>query len=111
MTVDLWMTYMPMLVSMNVTLMQGHSGSANPKNHRCMISATISIKLSTTVGHFYVTLTFANVYMVGHLVFRFLLFSEGFKIASVANWYGDVGPVNKIQGSDLILNGNRSDVL
>ena len=54
MTVDLWMPYMLMLVSITLTLMQGHSGSAMAKNQRCMISATkqaISIKFGATVGH------------------------------------------------------------
>ena len=32
MTVDLCMAYMLMLVSTTLTLMQGHSGSANAKN-------------------------------------------------------------------------------
>ena len=59
MMVDLWMPYM--LISMTLTLMQGHSGLAKAKYQRCMLSATkqaISIKLATTVGlFFYVTLT------------------------------------------------------
>ena len=68
MTVDLWMPYLLMLVSMTLTLMQGHSGSAKAKNQRCMLSATkqaISIELATTVGHFLLDLDldFANVYM------------------------------------------------
>ena len=48
-----------MLVSMTLTLMQGHSESAKAKIQRCMLLATkqaISIALATTVGHFYVTL-------------------------------------------------------
>ena len=51
---------MLMFVSMTLTLMPGHSGSAKAKYQRCMLSATkqaISFKLATTVGHFYVTLT------------------------------------------------------
>ena len=63
MTVDLWMPYILMLVSMTLTLMQGHSGSAEAKNQRCMLSATkqtISIKLATMVGHFLRELDFAN---------------------------------------------------
>ena len=45
MAVDLClMDAMFMLVLMNLTLMQGHSGSATKQ--------TISIKLATTVGHF-----------------------------------------------------------
>ena len=46
-----------MLISMTLTLMQGHSGQTN---QLCMLSATkqaTSIKLATKVGHFYVTLT------------------------------------------------------
>ena len=55
MTVDLWMPYLFILVKQNLTLMQGHSGSAKAKNQRCTLSATKqakSIKLATTVGHF-----------------------------------------------------------
>ena len=64
MTVDLWMLYMFMLVSMTLTLMPGHSGSTNDKT----LSATeqaISIKLATKVGHFLrdLDLDFANVNM------------------------------------------------
>ena len=73
MPVDLWMSYMLMLVSMTLTLMhKGHSGSAKAKNQRCMLSVTkqaIIIKLATMsvcgiehvclVGHFYMTLTLA----------------------------------------------------
>ena len=40
MTVDLLTPYMLILVSMTLTLMQGHSGSAKAKNQRCMLSAT-----------------------------------------------------------------------
>ena len=52
-TVDLWMPYMLMLVS--VTLTQGHSRSAKVKKQKqtWMLSATkeaISIKLATKVG-------------------------------------------------------------
>ena len=66
MMVDLWMPYMP--VSMTLTLMQCHSGSAKANDQRFMLSVTkqaISIKLSTTVGHFLrdLDLDFANVYM------------------------------------------------
>ena len=62
------LVYMLMLVSMTLTLMLGHIGSAKAKNQRLMLSATkqaISIKLATTVGHFLrdVDLDFANVYM------------------------------------------------
>ena len=38
-----------------LALTQGHSGSANAKNQRCMLlvaKQAISIKLATTVGHF-----------------------------------------------------------
>ena len=49
MTVDLCMAYVLILVSMILTLMQGHSGLAKAKNQRWMLSATkqaISIKLA-----------------------------------------------------------------
>ena len=40
MTVDLWMPYMLMLILMNLTLMQGHNGSAKAKkNLHCLLSA------------------------------------------------------------------------
>ena len=56
MTLDLCMPDMLMLVSMTLTL-----GRQRPKkNQRCMLTATkqaINIKLATTVGHFYETLT------------------------------------------------------
>ena len=65
MTVDLWIPYVLILI---LTLMQGHSGSAKAENQRCMLLATkpaISIKLATTVGHFLhdLDLDFANVCM------------------------------------------------
>ena len=54
----------------DLTLMQGHSGSAEANNQRCMLSATkwaigLHIKLATTVGYFLrdLDLDFANVYM------------------------------------------------
>ena len=50
---------MLMLVSMTLTLMQGHSGSAKAKIQQ----KVISIKLVTMVGHFLRDLDFANVYM------------------------------------------------
>ena len=46
---------MLMLMSMNLTLMQGDNGSANAKHQRWIISTTkqaTSIKLTTTVGQF-----------------------------------------------------------
>ena len=58
--VDLLMPNILMLILMTMTLMQGRNGSAKAKNQRYMLSATkqaISIKLATTVGHFYATLT------------------------------------------------------
>ena len=62
------MPYMLMLVAMTLDSMQGHSRSAKANHQRCMLSATkqtLSIKLSTTVGHFLcdLDLDFANVYM------------------------------------------------
>ena len=71
MTVHSCMACMLMLVSMGLTLMQGHSGSATAKHQRCIISTTkqaISIKLTTTVGHFSSDFDFENVYMVDHRV-------------------------------------------
>ena len=69
-TVDLWMPYMLMLVSMTLTLLQGHSGSAKAKNQRCILLATeqaITIKLATTVSLIFLfflrDLDFANVSM------------------------------------------------
>ena len=68
---------MLMLILMTLTLMQGHSGSANAKNQCCcMPSATkqaISIKIATNAGHFYMTLTLqTHIYIwLDHLVFRF----------------------------------------
>ena len=56
MTIDLWMPYMLMLLLTNMTLMQGHSGSARPTNQICMLSATtqaISIKLAIMVALFF----------------------------------------------------------
>ena len=64
MTVDLWMPYM--LVLITLTLMLRHSGLAKAKSQRCMLSATkqaINIKLATKVGHVYVTLTLQTLYM------------------------------------------------
>ena len=62
---DLWMpyNYMFMLILMTLTLMQGHSGSAKAENQCCILSRQLSIKRATTVGHFDVILTFANVYV------------------------------------------------
>ena len=54
MTIDLCMAYMLRLVTMNLTLMQGHSGLADDKLQRWIISTTkqaISIKHAATVGH------------------------------------------------------------
>ena len=78
MTVYLWMPYMLMLVSITLTMMQGHSGSAKAKNQRCMLSATkqaIRIKLSTTVGLFFFLRDFdlSNVYMACPTWFLLLL--------------------------------------
>ena len=68
MAVDVWMPCMRMLILMTFALIQGHRGSAKPKNQLCtMLSATnqaISIKLATTVGNKIrdLDLDFANVY-------------------------------------------------
>ena len=67
-TVDLCMTYLLMLVSMILTLTQGHSGSAKAKinsrlNYLNEVSNLTSIKLATTVGHFLGDLDVLNVYM------------------------------------------------
>ena len=52
---------MLILVSMTLTFMHGHSGSAEQTNERKIIISTakqvMSIKLSTTVGHVFMTLT------------------------------------------------------
>ena len=51
---DLCMGYTFMVVSMTLTLMQGHSGSAGKKNQFWIISTTkqaVHIKLAATVGH------------------------------------------------------------
>ena len=51
---------MLMIASRILTLMQGHSGSAEKTNQRLIMSTTmqvINVKLATTVGHFYMTLT------------------------------------------------------
>ena len=56
MAVDLCMTYMSMLVSMTLTLTQGHTGSAKAKYQRWIISTTmqaISIKLAFNSRHFF----------------------------------------------------------
>ena len=55
MTVELCMAYTLILVSMTMTLMQGHSGSAEAKQtsvelSRQLTKQAISIKLYTTVG-------------------------------------------------------------
>ena len=78
-TVDLWMPHMLALISMILTLMQGHSGSAKAKNLRCMLAATkqaISIKLATTTGQFYVTLTLQTFTWLDHLVLHDLDFEN-----------------------------------
>ena len=66
MTVDLFMAYVLMLVSMTLTLMQGHNGSAKAKSKRWIISTikqAIRIKLATTVCLFFLyDLDFENVY-------------------------------------------------
>ena len=54
MTVDLCMAYMLMLVSMTLTLMQGHSWSAKVKIS-FDLSWQLSIRVGTTVGLFFLT--------------------------------------------------------
>ena len=56
---------MLVLVSMTLTLMQGHNGPANANNQHWMFSA-IEQAISITVGHFIRDLDFANVCMVWH---------------------------------------------
>ena len=66
--------YLLRLVSMTLTLMPGRSGSAKAKIQCGIISTTkqtTSIKLATTVGHFfflYVTLTLKTFIWLGRLV-------------------------------------------
>ena len=51
-----------------------HSGSANAKYQRWMLSATkqaVSIKPATTVGHFYETLTLQTFILLDHFVLSF----------------------------------------
>ena len=62
---------MLMLVAMISILMQGHSGSLNAKFQLGIISTTkqaTSIKLSTTAGHFFVTLTLNSFIWLDYLV-------------------------------------------
>ena len=62
---------MPMLVSMTLTLGQGYSGSAEENIHRWIISTTkqvISIKLASTVGHFWHDLDFETFIRLAQLV-------------------------------------------
>ena len=68
MTVDLCIAcnIMLMLVSMTLTLMQGHGGSAKANILFLIVSLAkqaTSVKLATTVGHFLRDLDFASVYM------------------------------------------------
>ena len=63
--VDLYI-YMFMLVSMTLSLMQGHNGSAMQKScveHFSTSKQAISITLTATVGPFLRDLDFANVYL------------------------------------------------
>ena len=62
MSVDLCMAYMPMLVSMTLTLMQGHNGSAKATIIWTTKQA-ISITLATTLGHVLHDLDFENIHM------------------------------------------------
>ena len=66
-----------MLVSMTLTLMQGHSGSAKATILGWIISTTkpaTGIKLSTTVGHFGGTLTLRTFIWLDQLVLGLFLF-------------------------------------
>ena len=71
MAVDLWMPYI-MFVSMTLTLMQGHSGTAMAKkstlNALGNYKQAIRIKLATRVGlfWFFVTLTLQTFIWLGH---------------------------------------------
>ena len=62
MAVHVLLPYMPITVSMALTLIPSHSRSAKATNQRYMLSATkqaiisIIMKIATSVGHFYVTL-------------------------------------------------------
>ena len=81
MAVDLCMAYMFMLVSMTLTLMQGHSGLAKAKTQRWIISTSkqaIRIKLARTVSHFYVTLTLQMFIWFDQLVISLFLMSAYF---------------------------------
>ena len=66
------MAYLLMLVSMIMTLMQGHSGSTKAKIQCLIISTTkqaTTVNLATTVGHlFYMTLTLKTFVWLDHLV-------------------------------------------
>ena len=78
MTVDLYGAYMITLYSMTLTLMQGHSGSANVRIQYWIISTTkqaMSIKLATTVGHF-MWPWLRDVYMDWLSCFSFFSFSS-----------------------------------
>ena len=72
MLVDLHIAYMLMLVSITLTLMPGHSGSAKAKQihvecSRQLSKQQLSIKLVTTLGHVYVTLTLHTFIWLDHL--------------------------------------------
>ena len=57
------------LISMNLTLMQGHSGSQRRKSRIISTTKQVTrIKLATTVGHFVRDLDFSNVIWLDHLV-------------------------------------------
>ena len=76
MTVDVFMAYLLMLVSMTLALMHVHSGSAKANIHGCICSTTkqsTSIKLATLVGPFLRDLGFANVYMAWPSCFFYIL--------------------------------------
>ena len=71
MAVDLCITYLLMLFSMTLTLIQDQSGSAKAKMQWLIISTTkqaTSITLATTVGHVYVTLTLQTCIWLDYLV-------------------------------------------
>ena len=70
MTVDLCMAYMLMLVSMSLTLMQGHSGSTKPKN-QCWIILTTKQAVSIKLPTFFMWKHFENIYMAWPALFCF----------------------------------------
>ena len=91
MAVDASMAYMLMFVSMTVTLKkQGYSGSTEATNKRWIISTTkpaVCIKLTTTVGHFYVTLALKTLIWLDYLVFVSCFCSLWPEHITVIEWF------------------------